>query len=278
MYRIKWYLFLFSIALISCEKQNIDLIGSEWICEGEYYDMYLIFTTSRDAKLTYDYKSEPDKIEFYKYEISGSEVIMKIGSLSYRGAIYNGDEYLMIKSDNGDVTLGLFRNTKYYTPEKKNPLINTAWSTEYTGSDNGDVVSYLFMLGFQEDEASLSMTQIVVGSSEYRMLSYFLPYNYTYNPNTRQFIMNGKHGGFVTNGEDIIYFDEQGVEPIDSYGYLNPDGESVTFWLSEDTDPLIFYLDEEYKSVSQIECDSIGSRSAGTMYDVFKSLKREMYH
>lgn len=277
MYRIKWYLFLFSIALMSCEKQNIDLIGSEWICEGEYYDMYLIFTTSRDAKLTYDYKSEPDKIEFYKYEISGSEVIMKIGPLSYRGAIYNGDEYMMIKSDNGDVTLGLFRNTKYYTPIN-NPIINTTWSSEYTGTDEyGNVVSCLFMLGFQEDEASLSMTQIVVGSSEYKMLSYFLPYDYTYNPNTRQFIMNGKHGGFVTNGEDVIYFDEQGVEPIDSYGYLNSGEKSIIFWLSEDTDPLVFNLDEEDNSISQIECDSIGSKSAGIMHDVFKLLKREIY-
>lgn len=70
--------------------------------------------------------------------------------------------------------------------EHQNPLLNTVWSTEYTGSDEyGNVVSYLFMLGFQEDEASLSMTQIVVGTSGYGMLSYFLPYDYIYNSDTR---------------------------------------------------------------------------------------------
>lgn len=162
--------------------------------------------------------------------------------------------------------------------EHQNPLLNTVWSTEYTGSDEyGNVVSYLFMLGFQEDEASLSMTQIVVGTSGYGMLSYFLPYDYTYNSDTRQFIMIGKHGGFVTDGEDIIYFDDQGIEPIDSYGYLNSGEKSVIFWLSEDTDPLVFHLDEEDNSISQIKCDSIGSKSAGTMHDVFKLLKREIY-
>lgn len=164
--------------------------------------------------------------------------------------------------------------------EPRNPLINTVWSTEYTGPDgNGNVVSYLFMLGFKDDEATLNMNQIIVGSSwDYAMISFVLPYDYTYNPDTREFIMTGKNGGYVTNGEDTIYFDEQGVEPIDSYGYLNSDEKSVTFWLSEDTDPLVFYLDEENNSISQIECNSIDSRSAGTMHDVFKSLKRETYH
>ena len=131
-------------------------------------------------------------------------------------------------------------------PEKPiNPLINTTWSSEYTGADeSGSVVLYLFMLGFDESEAALSMTQIVVGAYDYGMLSYYLPYDYTFDSDANEFLMYGKEGGFVTNGEDIIYFEDQGFEIWDTHGYLNEEAGYIVFWLSDDSESIIFYPSE----------------------------------
>ena len=260
MNKIKLILPILVLLAFSCEKQSADmLVGTEWFCESEFYDIYLKFTTDKDAEMRYDYKSGSDRTEHYRYEVDRKGIKMIIGGRSLDCEMMNGDEYLMITYTNSGISLGLFKNTKYYEPPK-NLMENTSWEIKTAFYENGVLINYLVILSFKESEALLSLNQISINSSwEAGMLSYMLPYDYTFDDKANNFTMYGKEGGFVTNGEEIIYFEDIGFKIWDAHGYLNDSGKSITFYFSDDIEPLILFPSDGYSNKADAGLHAGGS-------------------